>query len=54
MKKCLHIFDEYVSIAPICEKLRLGCLALACAYQREREGGIRLRAMLGFLPGAAA
>lgn len=54
LKKDLHIFHEYVNIATICEKLRLGCLVLVCVCQREREGGIRLRAMPGFLPGAAA
>ena len=30
----------------------LPCVGLRC--QRERDGGIRLRAMPGFLPGAAA
>ena len=46
LKICYYIGDM--------EKAVIGLPCVGLRFQREREGGIRLRAMPGFLPGAAA
>ncbi len=51
----LQVLINCVKMAlKLVKRQRMGRLALACASKRERDGGIRSRAALGLLPGAAA
>lgn len=54
LKKCLHIFCEYGSITVDMKKAMIGLPCIGLRFQRERDGGIRFRAVPGLLPGASA
>ena len=53
-KKSLHLFIKCDKMGAIWENAAIGLPYIGLRPQRERDGGIRLRAMPGFLPGASA
>ena len=53
-KKSLHLFIKCDKMEAIWENAAIGLPYIGLRPQRERDGGIRLRAMPGFLPGASA
>ena len=53
-KKHLHLSVKCDKMRAIWENAAIGLPAIGLRHKRERDGGIRLRAMPGFLPGAAA